>query len=550
MIKMNKTMKKIFALTLGITVLMSLFSCSKKDFDDKYYNPSKTTTVTCDKLLSGVLYAGCEQYKSFGYNTYWRLYTWEGFFAQLTQQKGFTNNSGSVYFLQDGWATDRWNNFYETLAQFRLLQSTFNQENDQITDEIFVDCAEVFVIDQLSQLVDVFGPVPYTKAGYLGITGELATSYPEYDNDVELYEMMLDRLGELYAKISNIAANPTSIVTAKMKAQDFLNGGDLDKWARYTNTLRLRLAVHVAAKGSLTTKAKSVISECAGRKLADSMDTGIFGKVDVLTNNSGMFWEWYRDGFAGDGKNVKASQKLIDAMQITGEDDPRLKVIYNPNAAGQFVGKHVGEAKADQDAADQKSWNERVYATLDSVTFITNSCMKNPVVSPAETWFLIAEARQAYGLSGSVQEAFKNGVKQSIIEWYDRNMTSTAHNMNPFTHYKATVAPTDAEMEAYADAVWAKYTDKMDAIMTQKWVHMGLMNAHESWTDIRRTGYPKLSYPQDSQSQTNRTIIQRVLYPIVEKTNNKANYEANAGSFTDSNSTVLFWATELHSNVN
>ena len=90
-------MKKIFALTLGLTVLMSLFSCSKEDFDSKYYNPSKTTTVTCDKLLSGVLYVGCEQYKSFGYNTYWRLYTWEGFFAQLTQQRGFNNNSGGTF---------------------------------------------------------------------------------------------------------------------------------------------------------------------------------------------------------------------------------------------------------------------------------------------------------------------------------------------------------------------------------------------------------------------------------------------------------------------
>ena len=538
-------MKKIFALTLGITVLVSLFSCSKKDFDERYYNPSKTTTVTCDKLLSGVLYAGCEQYKSFGYNTYWRLYTWEGFFAQLTQQKGFTNNSGGVYFLQDGWATDRWNNFYETLAQFRLLQKTYEDSADQDTDGIFVACAEVFVIDQLSQLVDVFGPVPYSKAGYLGITGDLASSYPEYENDETLYGMMLDRLGELYNTISGYASSPTSIVSAKMKAQDYLNKGDLDKWLRYANSLRLRLAVHVAAKGSLASKAKGVIAECAGRKLADTMANGIFGEVDTETNNSGKFWEWYRDGFAGDGKNVKASQKLIDAMQITGSDDPRLKVIYNPNAAGKFVGKHVGEKKADQDEADQKGWNDRVYATLDSVTFITNSLMKNPVVSPAETWFLIAEARQSYGLSGSVEEAFKNGVKQSIIEWYDRNMTSTAFNMNPFTHYKATVAPTDAEMEAYANAVWAKYSNKLEAVMTQKWVHMGLMNAHESWTDIRRTGYPALTYPEDTQSQTNRTIIQRILYPIVEKTNNKANYEAAVSSFTDSNSTVLFWAKEL-----
>lgn len=184
-----------------------------------------------------------------------------------------------------------------------------------------------------------------------------------------------------------------------------------------------------------------------------------------------------------------------------------------------------------------------MYATLDSVTFMTNSCMKNPVVSPAETWFLLAEARQAYGLSGSAEQAFKNGVRQSILEWYDRNMTSKAHNMNPFTHFKATAVPSDSEIEAYASAVWGKYSNKLEAIMTQKWVHMGLMNAHESWTDIRRTGFPALTYPEDSQSQTNRTIIQRVLYPIVEKTNNKANYEAN--TLKDDNSTVLFWAKEL-----
>lgn len=538
-------MKKIFALTLGLTVLFSLFSCSKKDFDDRYYDPAKTTTVTCDKLMSGVFYAGCNQYKSFAYNTYWRLYTWEGFFAQLTQQRGFNNNSGGVYYIQDGWITDRWNNFYQTLAQFRLLQATYEKSEDQETDGVFLACAEVFVIEELAQLVDVFGPVPYSKAGYLGITGDLASSYPAYDNDVELYEMMLDRLGTLYTTISGYANNPSAIVSAKMKAQDYINEGDLNKWVRFTNSLRLRLAVHVAAKGSLSSKAQGVIKECAGRPLVDNMDNRIAGKVDTQSAGGGLFWEWYRDGFAGDGKNVTASQKMIDAMQITGADDPRLKVIYHPNAKGEFKGKHVGEAKADQDAADTKGWKDRVYSTLDSVTFITNSCMRNYVFSPAETKFLLAEAYQQGYASGSAKDAFVQGVVLSIEEWYERNMTSTPFNTNPWTHFKATEAPTTAEATAYANSVWDKYSNKLEAIMTQKWVHNGLMQSHESYTDIRRTGFPKLTYPDDTQAQTNRNIIQRVLYPIVEKTNNKANYEANAGSFKDDNSTVLFWATEL-----
>lgn len=539
-------MKKIFALTLGITALLSVFSCSKKDFDDRYYDPSKTTTVSCDKLMTGVFYTCCNQYRGFGYNTYWRLYTYESLMSQLTQQKGFNNNSGGVYYLSDSYATDRWNSFYQTLAQFRLLQATYENSTDKETDGVFLACSEVFILDQLAQIVDVFGPVPYSKAGYLGITGDLAASYPEYESDETLYKMMLDRLGELYNTLNGYATNPTPIVTAKMKAQDYINRGDLDKWVRYANSLRLRLAVHVAAKGSLTSTAQAVIKECAGRKLVDSMDYAIAGGVDTESAGGGKFWEWYISGFAGDGLNVTASQAIIDAMRVTGSDDPRLKIFYNPNEAGEFIGKSVNESSSDQTNHDNyNEWKDRYYATLDSVTFITNSCMKNYILSPAETEFLLAESYQQGYASGTAKDAFVKAVCLSMEEWFDRNMSSTPFQTNPYRHYKATAAPTTAEATAYANAVWDSYTNKLEAIMTQKWIHNHIMMAHESWTDIRRTGYPKLTYPADSQSQTNRNIIQRILYPNVEKSNNTANYNANAASFTDSNETVLFWAKKL-----
>lgn len=542
------TMKKIFALTLGFAVLFSAISCSDKAFDEKFSDPSKTSTVTCDKLMTGAFYVGCDTYKGFGYNTYWRLYTWEGYFGRLAQITGFNNNSGGVYFLQDGWATDRWNNFYDVLAQFRLMQSVYDKESaeQQADDRIFLDLTEVFLYDQLGQMVDAFGPVPFKEAGFLGVTGDLSSSYPAYDSDEELYSMMITRLGELYNDIQSISGSATAIVLSKLKEQDFINGGDLDKWLRYTNSLRLRLAVHVAAKGSLTSTAKAAIADCASKKLVTTLDNGIFGVVDTKGVGDGAFWEWYREGFAGDGKNVTASQMMINAMQITGKDDPRLKVIYNPNGKGEFVGKSVYEDSADQEKNDAISeWKNRAYATLDSVTFITNSVMKNPVFTAAESYFLLAESFQQGYTSGDAKTAFVNGVKQSIIEWYDRNMTSVAYNTNPYKHYKATKAPTDTEMTNYANAVWDAYDNKLEAIMTQKWLHLGIMQAHEAFTDIRRTGFPKLDYPTDTQAQVTPNIIQRINYPLVEKSNNTANYNAATGSFKDDTSTVLFWATEL-----
>lgn len=543
------TMKKIFALALGLSLIFSISACKDKDFDEKFADPSKTSTVSCDKLFSGAMFVGSATYKGFAYPTYWRLYTWEGTIAQFTQQVGFTNESGSVYYLSDSWATDRWNNFYEILAQFRLMQSTYNKEAavDQEGDRIFVDLTEVFVYDHLAQLVDAFGPVPFTEAGYLGITGNYATSFPKYDSDEALYEMMIDRLGELYTDIKGYIDNPVTISNAKLKVQDFLNGGSLDKWLRYANSLRLRLAVHVAAKGSLVAKAKAAIAECAQRELVTNLENGIFGPTGNDMADGGHYYEWYRDGFAGDGKNFTASQTVIDAMMATGvTEDPRLAIFYYPNAAGAYVGKSVEETKAEQMENDTKTWNERAYATLDSVTFVANGNMKAPIFTPAEAFFLLAEARQAYGLAGSAEAAFKEGVVQSIIEWYDRNMTSTPlGNMSTGTQQKAAEAPSASDCMAYATTLWESSNDKLETIMTQKWLHFSLINAHESWTDIRRTGYPALYYRPDTQSQQNRNIVQRILYPIVEKNNNTANYNAAVADFEDTNDHVLFWAKKL-----
>lgn len=544
-------MKKIYALLLGVAVVtMSVVSCSNKDFDEKFYNPSKTTTVTCDKLMSGVFHVGSVTYKGFGFMTYWRLYTWEAVIGQFTQQKGFTNESGGVYYLQDSWCNDRWNNFYETLVQFRKMQDVASQENNA-DNQIFLDLAEVFILDQLDQVVTVFGPAPYSEAGYLAITGDLASSRPAYESDEALFGMMIDRLGELYNEITSLSIS--NEVKAKLEKQDFINNGSLDLWARYANTLRLRIATQVAAKGSLTTKAHAAIKECASRKLADTFEpdgttNGIFGAVGIQTGQGGNFYEWYRDGFCGsDRRNGWASQTVIDAMQITGVDDPRLKIFYHPNAAGDFVGLSIAEDKATQTENLAKGWDERPYASIDSVTFTANSTMKNPIVTPAETWFLLAEAYQQGYANGDPEGAFTEGVKASIYEWYNRNITSSSNIGSTGTNYQATAAdiPDEADIEDYAEAVWNEYADPLEAIMTQKWLHLSFMSAHESWNDIRRTGYPELVYRADTQSQQNRSIVQRLLYPTAEKNNNTANYEAATASFNDSNSTVLFWATEL-----
>ena len=66
-------MKKISLFALGIVGAMAFTACSDEAYTEKYNDPSKTTTVSCDKLFTGVVWTG----RTYGMQTYWGLCTFE-----------------------------------------------------------------------------------------------------------------------------------------------------------------------------------------------------------------------------------------------------------------------------------------------------------------------------------------------------------------------------------------------------------------------------------------------------------------------------------------
>lgn len=538
-------MKKIYiAFIAAIALVASLYSCSNAQFGELYPDPSKTSTATCDKLLTGTLYAGNQN----TFNSYWRMYTWDNYFGKLAQTIGFKNNSGTVYYINDGYANDRWNNFYDILRNFRVLENVYAQDND-LDNKIFVDLAEVFVIDHLSQLVDIWGPVPYSEACYLGINFDLASSYAAYDDDKDLYTMMLQRLDALYTEIGSLSGSISANTKSKLAKQDFLCLGDLDMWQRYCNTLMLRLAVHVSANGTLTSTGKQYASTAASRKLVSDLDNSVVARSD---NDGFKYYENFRDGYKD--INNTASQAIIDAMQVTGVNDPRLKVIYVPGEDGLYHGYSTYETDEEQNERSGSAHNTeetRYYARLNGKTFTYNNFMESPVMSAAEAWFLLAEAYQQGYASGNAEAAFKKGVEMSIKAYYKSNMNSQQSQTSSSVQandYKATEYPSDASIETYATEVWKAYSNKLEAIMTQKWVHFGILQATQAWTDIRRTGYPSLYYPADGADNNGyKTVTQRVKYPNTEASNNADNYAAAAATTNnDSPYHTLFWAKTIN----
>ncbi|MDL2222042.1 SusD/RagB family nutrient-binding outer membrane lipoprotein [Parabacteroides sp. OttesenSCG-928-N08] len=532
-------MKKILSILFGLVLVFNLCSCAEEDYTEKYADPAKTNKVSCEKLMTGMFYIG----RDYTFNTYWRMYTWDnGIIGTYSQTIGFTNSSNGLYSANDSYANSRWENFYNVLAQYRLMEKTYEElaENQKPIYRVFVCLAEIYLYDHLSQMIDIFGDVPFSTAGYLGITSDVVASYASYDSQADLYTMMLDNLGALYAEIRSISGNIENLpLTVKyLSAQDFYNDGDLDKWMRYCNSLRLRLAVRVSSQGALAAKGKTVVAEILNGNLplVSNLSQTIMATPDTDGFNYG---DQFRDGYKD---HSRAPQAMIDVLYTKaslGENDPRLPIMYSANAKGEYKGlSTINETLYDQQQNIALPESQRVYSRIDSTTVIYNRQLLSPIVTAAEVDFLRAEAYQKGWANGDAKAAFIAGMLHSAEFYFLENSVSTSGDGTKMD------MPAESVVTGYAEKVWNAASNKEVAIITQKWLNFGYMQPSQAWNEIRRTGYPSLYYPEDPMASILKTVPNRVMYPNTEKSYNNANYSAQIQKMGGSDDPYIkiFWA--------
>lgn len=96
--------------------------------------------------------------------------------------------------------------------------------------KVIVDILSVY---SYSVLVDTFGDVPYTES--LDIEG---FPLPKYDDAKTIYKDLISRLTADAAALNTTAGS--------FGSADLIYGGDVAKWKKFTNSLRLRLAVNMS----------------------------------------------------------------------------------------------------------------------------------------------------------------------------------------------------------------------------------------------------------------------------------------------------------------
>ena len=455
---------KQYILPLLLSVLL-LSSCNDK-LDEINENPNATENPVAAYLLTGSLKHGADLYwgkdANFGAEL---LFVQQWAAIQYTESDRYDIANTNVN------VTSLWNTSYYTLITD--LNKILDFENTKVNNN-YRGVALILRSWVFQLLTDSYGDIPYKEAGQLT---------PKYDAQKYVYEGLLKELSDAQALLS--ADN------SKIEG-DLVYQGDVSLWAKFANSLKLRIALRIADREP--TLAKQTVNEV----LASS-----FGLIDNVSSNFKFVYTSspQQNPMAAQfetRQDYRISKTIVD--KLTALKDPRLAV-YAQLPTDASVGTYVGAANglSNGDANNQgfsKTSKPGVYFLED----------KSPatILTYSEVLFNLSEAAARGFIAGSAEDYYNKAIAASF------NQFGITDN---------------AVIQTYVQQADVKFdvSNYKKSIGNQKWIAFygqGL----DAFAEWRRLDYPKLT--AGPGSVLNGAIPSRLFYPGAEQSLNGANYKA------------------------
>ena len=525
-------MNKRLLFYLGIMLTVSITACNKKDFEESYADPSKISVTSVEKQYAGFLVSNREYVMPDYWNYFVVLRTT---LTRYTQAVGWVN-SPNQYVPGAAGITSRWENYYNFLAQFRELENVFSKlsAEDQKDNRIYMLTAAIYFYDHTQKMVDLHGDIPWSEAGTLSSKGgDYTSALPKYDDAAAIYTKMMDDLKAFSDELNTI--NVKAAVQTGFKTQDFINKGDLTRWKKYCNSLRLRMLMRVsdvpAFQARVTSEINSIVNDPVKYPVVATNTENI--RIDVFNLNTDIHAKGFRTGLE-DWEGNLAGKVMIDHMKAN--NDPRLRAMFEPgaNAGGVFNGLDPLQNATVQSASVAAG----TVAIYNRSTISRNEFFPGILITAAEVSFLVSEFHLRAGSNAAAKTAYNDGIKKSVEYYYwlrTLSNNNTAGNLTPTN---------DAQIAAYVISPGVNWdaaltnADKIKLLATQKWIHYSVIQLVESWAEVRRLDAPAFSFEVDN-ANTQKQPPYRWLYAGSEQTYNTVNYEGV--KVKDNLTTRIFW---------
>ncbi|MGV8091339.1 MAG: SusD/RagB family nutrient-binding outer membrane lipoprotein [Mangrovibacterium sp.] len=299
--------------------------------------------------------------------------------------------------------------------------------------------------------VDAWGDIPYSEA-LKGEPDEGGILLSKYDNQQDIYTDVLSGLKTIADEMA------AGIGDDEIGEGDFLFEGDVTRWQKFCNSLRLRAAMRIS--GVASAQAKQTIEEICGNPIKYPLIESNDENAYFWWQGSSTYYEpWY------DNKRTRDDHGLFDIFidHLLVMEDLRIQAVAKPATLDHVYRGFVNGAAAQP----QLNTISRIGAIYrdDPAGF-------TPFYKSCETFYIKAEAAMlGYNVGISAAEAYEKAVRLSMED-------------NDISEEETNVYLADK----------GKWDNTLARIWWDQWVALFKEN-HEAWCLYRRTGVPTTNYP-------------------------------------------------------
>lgn len=461
-------MKKLNYLFI-ISVLLLLSNCTK-DFEAINTNPNQPEVVTPNLILSSVISNTVSTNATTGWNN-------GNIVSQLTAKINFTG------FDRYDWGSETglWNHYYGNLSEIeQILQISRNEATKNTSYEGIALVLRSWIY---SNLTDNWGNVPFSEA----IKGQTEGNFKAvYDSQEDIYTGILEDL---------VTAETLLELGQPIQGGDLLYNGDLMKWRKLTNSLRLRYLMRVSKRMDVSLEMQLIVTN--GIIFNGNDDNAVLkytatSQVDSWPISNGRIGGFDEHRLSQTSENVLKDfedNRLYNWFQPTDnkDDDPDL-----------FVGMPNG--LSEDNASTFNGGANNVSRVNQSFFYNSPNSVQAALMQYSEVQFILAEAAQKGLIDGDAATFYENGIIASFDYWN-----------------------TNQDIEQYLSQEGVAYNGDLETIMVQKWLASFLVG-FEGWYDYRRTGLPSFIIPGQDNVNGDKVPV-RFLYPDEEQTLNTENYQ-------------------------
>lgn len=396
-----------------------------------------------------------------------------------------------------------WDRLYLSIRDAKALQ-TIATENGLASYEAVSIILQSWMFQILT---DMWGDIPYSEASKA--IAEDPIFGPAYDAQEDIYTGLLANLEKANQLLSG--ANLPSI------KGDIVFDGDLEKWRKFGNSLRLRVAMRLSEIKPATAQAEiaKVYNDPGQYPVMESNDDNAVLVYLTSFPNAHPVSEAARYR-VGSYNEYRISETLEGVLR--DYNDPRLDFFADPTANSVAEGNPMISGMqngiVDGPAYEYKGGDAFLSKfNIDFFHFDPNA-NEGRLMTYSEVAFIYAEAAQRGWITADAAEMYDAGVTANFDYW----------NVAMPADYLTGIAAYDGQLETIAN---------------QKYIALFYID-FQGFIEYKRTGFPTTIQPGPDAFYS--TYPSRFEYPSKEQALNATNYQAAIGrQGADEITTKVWW---------